>query len=151
MCIRDRLYEEREAFYSETANAVMLSAETAVGAYPVEAVATMARIAEVAEEALADDTLEEPEPGGRFDVTRAVSTAASQIERDLELAAIVTATQSGATARAVAAHRPRTPIVAVTSDEMVARRLALVWGVTPLVVPQYGSIEEMLMLSLIHI
>ncbi|HZL04902.1 MAG TPA: pyruvate kinase, partial [Coriobacteriia bacterium] len=122
------------AIFAEV-DAVMLSAETAVGAYPVEAVATMARIAEVAEEALADDTLEEPEPGGRFDVTRAVSTAASQIERDLELAAIVTATQSGATARAVAAHRPRTPIVAVTSDEMVARRLALVWGVTPLVVP----------------
>ena len=131
------------AIFAEV-DAVMLSAETAVGAHPVDAVATMARIAAVAEAALAERALEVPKPGGRFDVTRAVSTAASQIARDLELAAIVTATQSGATARAVAAHRPRTPIVATTPRAVVARRLALVWGVTPLVVPQHGSIDDML-------
>src|SRR5659263_154949 len=120
------------AIFAEV-DAVMLSAETAVGAHPAEAVATMVRIAKVAEAALADRALEVPEPGGHFDVTRAVSTAAGQIARDLELATIVTATQSGATARAVAAHRPRTPIVAATPQPVVARRLALVWGVTPLV------------------
>jgi pyruvate kinase len=132
------------AIFAEV-DAVMLSAETAIGEHPVQAVTTMARIAEVAEDALADRALEVPEPAGRFDVTRAVSAAASQIARDLELAAIVTATQSGATARAVAAHRPRTPIIAATPQPVVARRLALVWGVTPLVVPQHGSIDEMLL------
>ena len=125
-------------------DAVMLSGETAVGAHPLETVATMARIAEVAEAALAEQAVEKPAPAGRFDVTRAVSTAASEIAAGLELGAIVTATQSGATARAVAAHRPRTPIVAVTPDEAVARRLALVWGVTPLVVRAHDSIDEML-------
>jgi pyruvate kinase len=131
------------AIFAEV-DAVMLSAETAIGAHPVAAVATMVRIATVAEGALADRALEVPEQAGRFDVTRAVSAAAARIARDLDLAAIVTATQSGATARAVAAHRPRTPVVAATPQPVVARRLALVWGVTPLVVPQHDSIDEML-------
>ncbi len=132
------------AIFAEV-DAVMLSAETAIGAHPVAAVATMVRIATVAEGELAQRAVEVPEPAGRFDVTRAVSAAASRIAQDLELAAIVTATQSGATARAVAAHRPRTPIVAATPQPVVARRLALVWGVTPLVVPQHGSTDEMLL------
>lgn len=128
----------------EQADAVMLSAETAVGAYPVEAVETMARIAEVAEREVEACGTEAPPRAGRSDVARAVSAAACEIARVLDLAAIVTATQSGATARAVAAHRPSTPIVAATPDERVARRVALVWGVEPLVVPQHGSIDEML-------
>ncbi|MBC7265695.1 MAG: pyruvate kinase [Coriobacteriia bacterium] len=128
----------------EQADAVMLSAETAVGAYPVEAVETMARIAEAAEREVEACGTEAPPRAGRSDVARAVSAAACEIARVLDLAAIVTATQSGATARAVAAHRPKTPIVAATPDERVARRVALVWGVEPLVVPQHGSIDEML-------
>ncbi len=128
-------------------DAVMLSGETAVGEHPVEAAATMARIATVAEASLADRAAAAPTPGGRDDVTRAVSTAVSELACDLELAAIVTATQSGATAFAVAAHRPRTPIVAVTPEAAVARRLAIVWGVTALVVEQHGTIDEMLAYS----
>ncbi|TDB36937.1 MAG: pyruvate kinase [Actinobacteria bacterium] len=125
-------------------DAVMLSGETAVGAYPAEAVAMMARIATVAEESLSGRATVAPVHGGRDDVTLAVSSAVSELACDLSLAAIVTATQSGATALAVAAHRPRTPIVAVTPLVAVARRLAVVWGVTPLVVAQHGTIDEML-------
>ncbi|PKQ37543.1 MAG: pyruvate kinase [Actinobacteria bacterium HGW-Actinobacteria-1] len=125
-------------------DAVMLSGETAVGAYPAEAVAMMARIATVAEESLSGRAAVAPTHGGRDDVTLAVSTAVTELACDLSLAAIVTATQSGATALAVAAHRPRTPIVAVTPLAAVARRLAVVWGVTPLVVTEHDTIEEML-------
>jgi len=128
----------------EQVDAVMLSAETAVGSYPVEAVETMARIAEAAESELGAGEAAVPPRAGRHDVARAVSAAACEIARVLDLAAIVTATQSGATARAVAAHRPATPIVAATPDERVARRCALVWGVQPIVVPQHGTIDEML-------
>ncbi len=125
-------------------DAVMLSAETAVGEYPLDAVRTMARIATVAEASLTERPDVQPAPGGCYDVTSAVSTAVYELACDLELAAIVTATQSGATARSVAAHRPRTPIIAVTPDAVVARRLALVWGVVSLVGPQHSSIDEML-------
>lgn len=128
----------------EQVDAVMLSAETAVGAYPAEAVETMARIAEAAEGELGAVGAGVQPRSARRDVARAVSAAACEIARVLDLAAIVTATQSGATARAVAAHRPATPIVAATPDERVARRVALVWGVRPLVVPQHGTIDEML-------
>lgn len=130
------------AIFSEV-DAVMLSAETAVGDHPALVVETMARIATTAEAATGDRAQVEPVHGDRDDVTRAVSSAVAEIARDLDLAAIVTATQSGATARAIAAHRPRVPIVAVTPDERTARRLAPVWGVTPLVVPQRGTIDEM--------
>lgn len=128
----------------EQADAVMLSAETAVGAYPVEAVEMMTRIAEAAEREVDACGAAALPRAARTDVARAVSAAACEIARVLDLAAIVTATQSGATARAVAAHRPKTPIVAATPDERVARRVALVWGVQPLVVPQHGTIDEML-------
>lgn len=131
------------AIFAEV-DAVMLSGETAVGAHPVLAVATMARIAGTAEGSLTDRPEIATTHGDRGDVTRAVSAAVAELGRDLDLAAIVPATQSGATARAVAAHRPRVPIVAVTPDARVARRLALVWGVTPIVVPQHGTIDEML-------
>lgn len=131
------------AIFSEV-DAVMLSAETAIGEHPALAVATMARIAGTAEDSLTDRPEVATTHGDRDDVTRAVSAAVAELGRDLDLAAIVPATQSGATARAVAAHRPRVPIVAVTPDAHVARRLALVWGITPIVVPQHGTIDEML-------
>ncbi|MHB1341913.1 MAG: pyruvate kinase [Coriobacteriia bacterium] len=134
------------AIFSEV-DAVMLSGETAVGEHPALAVATMVRIARTAETSLAERTDVATAHGGRDDVTRAVSAAVAELARELDLAAIVTATQSGATARAVAAHRPRVPIVAVTPDGRVARRLALVWGVTPLIVAQHGTIDEMLEVS----
>ncbi len=123
-------------------DAVMLSAETAIGEYPVESVATMARIAETAEASGWERTQESAMDSS--DVTEAVSAAACALGDGLGLAAVLTPTQSGATARAVARHRPRTPIVATTSDASVARRLALVWGVTPILVSLPSSLDSML-------
>jgi pyruvate kinase len=116
----------------ESVDAVMLSAETAVGSYPVESVAMMNRIIELAEGYGADES-GAPRAHAGHDVPWAVSASVAELARRLDLAAIVTATESGATARFVAAHRPTTPIVAVTTEEGVARTLALVRGVTPIV------------------
>ncbi len=126
----------------EGADAVMLSAETAVGRYPVEAVRVMDRIARAAEESRISPTGSAGVHGA--DVGRAVSAAVVRLAEDLDLAAIVVATQSGATARAVAAHRPRLPVIGVTPLERTARRLATVWGVKALLVPLSDDTDEML-------
>ena len=110
-------------------DAVMLSGETAVGSYPVESVSTMARIAATAEGAVVPLQGERRSTDGRAGVPHAVSAAVCQLAESLNLSAIVTATQSGATARAVACHRPDVPLIAVTPSMQVARQLSLVWGV----------------------
>jgi pyruvate kinase len=126
----------------DSVDAVMLSGETAIGRYPVESVSMMARIASMAETSGFRDM--PTEPGTGPDVPHAVSAAVCDLAGRLDLAAIVTATQSGATARSVAAHRPGTPIVAVTGDAEFARRLALVWGVTPVVGGQPSGVDELI-------
>ncbi len=130
----------------DSADAVMLSAETAVGAHAVESVAVMSRILTLAEEYQAV-ALTVPRPHSSDDVPWAVSASVAQLARDLDLAAIVTATESGATARFVAAHRPAIPIVAVTPSELVARRLALVWGVTPVVAPPPQDMDDLIRIA----
>jgi pyruvate kinase len=127
----------------ESVDAVMLSAETAVGEHPALVVGTMARICVTAEEYGLADIPVRPLVAARDDVARAVSAAAAALARQLDLSAIVTATESGATPRAVAAHRPAVPVVAITPDVAVARQLALVRGVYPHVVPAVRSLEEM--------
>lgn len=109
-------------------DAVMLSGETAVGDYPVEAVRCMDRIAQAAEATLRQDAWDVPVPRGGIDhITRLTCSLA----RDLGADAIVTPTLSGRTARLVARHRPLARIVAAAPDEAVLRRMALVWGVLP--------------------
>jgi pyruvate kinase len=116
------------------ADAVMLSGETAVGLYPIESVATMARIAQAAEEA-APPPRPPHVPASTDDVQAAVSAAVGELAADLKLSAIVTLTQSGATALAVSRYRPITPIVAATPRVEVARRLQLAWGVRAVTLP----------------
>lgn len=111
-------------------DAVMLSNETAVGKYPVEAVATMAKIAVRIEQEEIAPTLET----SRRSIPNAISQAVGQIAEQLEAAAIMTLTKTGATARNVSKFRPSTPILAVTPHVDVARQLQLVWGVKPLLV-----------------
>lgn len=113
-------------------DAVMLSNETAVGQYPVEAVATMARVAVRTEQegirsALAD-------AAGIRSIPNAISQAVGRIASQLNASAIMTLTKTGATARNVSKYRPKTPILAVTPHVHVARQLQLVWGVRPLLV-----------------
>ncbi|MFO7629756.1 MAG: pyruvate kinase [Prochlorococcaceae cyanobacterium] len=117
-------------------DAVMLSNETAVGDYPVEAVATMAQIAR---------RIERDYPQRAVDshlattIPNSISQAVSTIARQLEAAAILPLTKSGSTARNVSKFRPSTPILAITSDVKVARQLQLVWGVNPLLISHQNS------------
>ncbi|MBD2301781.1 pyruvate kinase [Nostoc sp. FACHB-87] len=114
-------------------DAVMLSNETAVGSYPVEAVATMARIAERIEQEERNSATRQLRDSRRS-IPNAISQAVGQIAENLGAAAIMTLTQTGATARNVSKFRPHTPILAVTPHVNVARQLQLVWGVKPLLV-----------------
>jgi len=112
------------------ADAVMLSAESASGQYPIEAVATMNRIAEEVEnDAIYPPSLHvlhtEPEATG----ADAIAAAARQVAETLDLAAIVCWTSSGATATRVSRERPKPPIVAISPAVASGRKLSLVWGV----------------------
>lgn len=119
------------------ADAVMLSGETAVGAYPVETVRMMARIVEEAERSGLRQDLSAV-PGGRQrppTYAHAIAHAAWDIAHDMALDAIIAFTQSGFTARLIAKDRPCVPILATTPHEAVWRQLALLWGVTPVLCP----------------
>jgi len=120
-------------------DAVMLSNETAVGTYPIEAVATMARIAERIEQEENLDFHSRQTRDSRRSIPNAISQAVGQIAENLGAAAIMTLTQTGATARNVSKFRPRTPILAITPHVNVARQLQLVWGVKPLLVLELPS------------
>ena len=111
-------------------DAVMLSNETAVGKHPVEAVATMARIAVRIEQEKWKKAIDDR---GRS-IPNAISHAVSQIADQLDASAIMTLTKSGATARNVSKFRSTKPILAITPHVDVARQLQLVWGVKPLLV-----------------
>ena len=112
-------------------DAVMLSNETAVGDYPVEAVETMATIARRIERDYPLKAIESHLPST---IPNAISAAVSNIARQLDAGAIIPLTKTGSTARNVSKFRPPTPILATTTERSVARRLQLIWGVTPLVV-----------------
>jgi len=112
-------------------SAVMLSGETAIGAYPVEAVRTMASLAREAEGALSQyGDLQNIRSEPAHVVTEAVSQAAITMADHLDAAAIITLTESGFTSRSISKFRPRCPILAVSASEKVVRKLALNWGVT---------------------
>ncbi|ADI02459.1 pyruvate kinase [Syntrophothermus lipocalidus] len=129
----------------EGADAIMLSAETAAGKYPVVAVETMARIARRTEMALPyENMLAARRFEGRRTVTDAISYATCATATDLGASAIVTATKSGHTARMVAKYRPRAPIVATTPSPEVVRKLTLVWGVYALTVPETHGTDQMI-------
>ncbi|NYE57049.1 pyruvate kinase [Carboxydothermus ferrireducens] len=126
-------------------DAVMLSGETAAGKYPVEAVKTMARIAEKAEEKLLTlRKLNKPTTKSFKTVTDAISHASVTTAEELDAGAIITPTSSGYTARMVSRYRPAVPIIAATPDMKVLKKLTLVWGVFPLLVKTSDSTDEML-------
>jgi len=117
-------------------DAVMLSNETAVGDFPVEAVETMATIARRIERDYPQRPIDTHLPST---IPNAISGAVSSIARQLNAAAILPLTKSGATAHNVSKFRPSTPILAITSEVAVARKLQLVWGVTPLLIETQKS------------
>ena len=123
----------------EGADAVMLSGETAVGRFPVEVIRTMDRVCRAAEAAGPPASVDRPSGSD----TAAVAAAACDLAVDIKAAAIITPTESGASARAVAACRPPMPVLGITPVATVGRALALVWNVSPQVVNAATSIEEM--------
>lgn len=131
-------------------DAVMLSNETATGQFPVQSVETMANIALIAEQNIMlanrpeGREITRPDLEGREMVSDAISQATSQIADVLHCRAIITSTLTGYTARRVAKERPKTPIICATPNPDTFRRMALVWGVIPVMVPEYDSIDEML-------
>ena len=117
----------------EGADAIMLSGETAMGKYPVEALKMMAQIAESTEQYLDYDMMPEYRTlRGDANVSSAVGVAAVRTATNLEADCIVTPTMSGQTARLMANFRPKQPIYAVTPNAWAQRKMQIYWGVTPL-------------------
>lgn len=122
-------------------DAVMLSGETAAGAYPIEAVQMMVRIALETESG--NRTARQPQCK-RLTQAHAVSHAARALAEEASVQAIVVFTRSGASAHLISKDRPRTPILAYTPSERVYRQLALWWGVWPHTFPMQGTTEELI-------
>jgi pyruvate kinase len=125
-------------------DAIMLSGETAAGKYPSESVQTMAAIAVRAESALNyREIFQKQALAQQTSVTEAISQAVASSSLELDAKAIVTSTESGYTARMVSKYRPKSPIIAVTPEEQVLRRLQLVWGVVPVQGTLVGTTDDM--------
>ena len=131
-------------------DAVMLSGETASGAYPVKSVEMMNAIIREVEEAWLDSSGAEVREGsliGEWDEANAAARAAALLSRMLPIKAVVVLTHDGRSARLLSEYRPRAPIIAITSDTVAAQRLALEWGVVPLVEVPAEDMEESLRIA----
>jgi pyruvate kinase len=128
-------------------DALMLSGETSIGAYPVEAVRTMVRIAKKVEQESTEVGVQgyRPVEGSRVrSIANAVGHSARDVAYNLGAAAMITPTASGYTARVMSRYRPNAPVIAITPDQKVQRRLMLSWGVTPLLAPRAENTDEMI-------
>ncbi len=131
------------AIYDGT-DAVMLSEETAIGQFPVEAFQMMAKIAQSAEEEFPHPLFLNRETDEEINLQQAISHAASFLAEEVEATVIITPTESGSTARWVSRLRPRQPILALSRHLSTIRRLNLCWGVYPVLVPDWKDTDEML-------
>lgn len=140
---RAEISDVANAIYDGT-SAIMLSGETAAGAYPVEAVQTMVRIA-LKTEADIDYVKRFNEKGGDVtsNVTSAISHATCSTAHDLNAAAIVTVTKSGRTARMISKFKPNCPILGCTPSKSVYYHMSLMWGVKPLLMTEKQDSEEL--------
>lgn len=130
------------AIYDGT-SAIMLSGETAVGAYPVEAVETMVRIALRAEADMDYIRRFSRDTSASTDVTNAISHATVTSAHDLNASAIITVTKSGSTARILSRYRPACVIVGCTTEKHVWRQLALSWGTVPLMIAEESNTDDL--------
>jgi pyruvate kinase len=128
----------------EGADAVMLSAESAAGAYPVEAIRMMSRIAEQVErDALYWSILTAQRSGPEATDPDAIAAATHQIVEALNLRAVMAWTSSGSTVQRLARSRPNASIIALTPKRETARRLAIVWGTHPIVTKDASDVDDM--------
>ena len=131
------------AIYDGT-TAIMLSGETAAGLYPVEAVKTMARIAERTEQAIDyNGRMKRREHIEKFDVTTAISHATCTTAMDLKASAIITVTISGFTAGMIARYKPNCQIIACSVSPRICRQMSLSWGVTPVWIARESSADDL--------
>ena len=143
---RAEVTDVASAIYDGT-DCVMLSGETAMGAHPVEAVRTMARIAEATEPYLREEGTATARTAERSEVASSVGLAAVATAEALGARCIVAPTMSGMTARMMANLRPNMPIYAPTPFEHVMRRMQLYWGVTPILAPVVGELQTVFLRS----
>lgn len=137
---RAEISDVANAVYDGT-SAVMLSGETAAGDYPVEAVKAMAKIVEQAEK---NDEYLQVIPENEFVISspvQALSHSACTLAKDLGAKAIVVCTHTGMTARMVSRFRPQIPIIGLTTNEKSFRKLALSWGVVPMMIDEFNSVD----------
>jgi pyruvate kinase len=120
----------------------MLSAETSVGRHADSAVATMARVIEMTEKA--SESQMPPIDVSLETRSAALARAATEIAANIDACALAAFTETGATARRVARHRPDTPIVAFTTSDLVQHQLALSWGVQAFIVPKVATTDDMI-------
>ncbi len=140
---RAEITDVANAIYDGT-SAIMLSGESAVGKYPVEAVRTMARISETTENNIDYiDRFKRFNDNKHRNITEAISDATVTTAHDLNAAAIVTVTESGTTARMISKFRPSTVIVGATANEKVYRQLVLSWGVVPVLCEEKQNTDEL--------
>ena len=144
---RAEISDVANAIYDGT-SAIMLSGETAAGAYPVEALKTMSAIAERTEQEghYLRGRLMEPNTG-KISVSDATAHAACLTAKDVNAAAIVTVSESGTTARLLSKYRPQQPIIACVMKEQVQRQLSLSWGISSLMMPLAHSTDALIEMS----
>ena len=143
---RAEISDVANAIYDGT-SAIMLSGETAAGAYPVEALKTMSAIAERTENEVHYRDNRLTDAAGQISVSDATAHAACLTAKDVNAAAIVTVSESGNTARLLSKYRPKQPIIACVMDEQVQRQLSLSWGITSLLMGPAHSTDELIEMS----
>jgi len=140
---RAEVSDVANAVYDGT-DAVMLSGESAVGKYPVQAVAMMARIVADAEHHIKEQAAYEPRTrGSHLSISETICEATAHAAEDLDLRGIAVLTESGATARQLSKYHPATPIFALSPSEVAINRMSMLWGTTPIRCPKVNTTEAM--------
>jgi pyruvate kinase len=140
---RAEVSDVANAIYDGT-DAVMLSAETSVGRYPVEAATVMARIAAETDRTIRERGYQQTELDDNAAFAEIIANVAYRAARTANASAIAVFTSSGASARVVSHYRPPVPVFAFTPSETVARQLTAVYGIQPILAPNAGSTDQML-------
>ncbi len=140
---RAEITDIANAIYDGT-SAIMLSGETAAGAYPIETVKTMALIAETTENTIDyRKRFSQRTSVVNSDIANAIAHATVTTAHDLNVKAIITVTKSGATARLLSKYRPHSPIIGCTTDETTCRQMNMSWGVSPVMIGEKTNTDEL--------
>jgi len=124
------------------ADALMVTGETAMGEFPVKVIKVLTRVIEETESAINYKDFYVSRRHGRLNTARAISHAACSVARDQDINILITMTHSGSTARMIARYRPAARIVAMTPIQNICRQLSIVWGITPFLIREYNSSDE---------